>query len=145
MQNRSLQESIAYLIHDVTRDLNRAFDQRMAPLGLTRAQWWVLGALFFNDGQMQTELAQDLGFSKVALGGLLDRLEAKGWIERRSHPSDRRAKCIYRTAKVESLLTEMKGTAETMADDLVEGLSTKEHRQLVVMLLALKANLAKLG
>lgn len=145
MQHKSLQESIAYLIHDVTRDLNRAFDQRMAPLGLTRAQWWVLGSLYFNDGQMQTELAQDLGFSKVALGGLLDRLEAKGWIERRSHPSDRRVKCIYRTAEVEKLLGTMKGTAETMANDLVSGLSTREHQQLVVMLRTLKENLAKLG
>ncbi len=141
MSNEPIQNTIVYLIHEVTRHLNREFDQRMAPLGLTRAQWWVLATLYFNDGQMQTELARDLGFTKVALGGLLDRLEAKGWIERRSHPSDRRAKCIFKTARVENLLTEMKGIAETMASDLVSGLSTREHEQFVAMLQVLKGNL----
>ncbi len=145
MPDESIQNTIAYLIHEVTRHLNSEFDQRMAPLGLTRAQWWVLATLYFNDGQMQTELARDLGFTKVALGGLLDRLEAKGWIKRLPHPTDRRAKCIFKTARVENLLVEMKGVAEAMASELVSGLNARDHEQLIAMLQVLKVNLENMA
>jgi DNA-binding MarR family transcriptional regulator len=141
----SFQNTAGYLVHEVTRLLNREFDQRMLPLGLTRAQWWVLASLYFDDGVMQTELARDLGFSKVALGGLLDRLEAKGWVERRPHPADRRANLVYRTAKVEGLLATMRDVAEEINRDLVSALSPQEHKQLVASLQTLKATLAAQG
>jgi len=142
MASDSFQNTVAYLVHEVTRLLDREFDQRMLPLGLTRAQWWVLASLYFEDGVMQTELARDLGFSKVALGGLLDRLEAKGWVERRPHPADRRANLVYRTAKVESLLATMKEVAEGINHDFIAALTPQEHKQLVTSLQTLKASLA---
>ena len=97
MKALDFRSNAGYLIHEADRLMSRQFDRRMRALGLTRAQWWVLAQLYFNDGVTQSELAQELGFSKAALGGLLDRLEAKGWLERRPHATDRRAKRLYRT------------------------------------------------
>src|SRR5438046_669126 len=87
------EDNAGYLIAEVNRLMSRDYDRRMRALGLTRAQWWVLAQLHFHDGVTQSVLSADLGFSKAALGGLLDRLEDKGWIERRPHPHDRRANC----------------------------------------------------
>lgn len=131
-----------YLIHENARLLNRVYDQRMSRLGMTRAQWWVLAKLYFNDDVTQTELAEELGFSKAALGALLDRLEANGWIRRRRHAGDRRARRVLRTAKAESVMTEMRRVAVAMNRDLIRGLSRNEHATLVRLLKRVRDNLA---
>src|SRR5258707_3534567 len=86
---------IAFHIHDVSRMRRSAYDQVMKPLGVTRAQWWVLAHLSRHDGMMQTELADVLDVGKASLGTLIERLEAGGWIERRADPGDKRAKRVY--------------------------------------------------
>src|SRR5260370_31973343 len=75
---------IGFLIHDVSRLRRTAFDQRMKPLGLTRSQWWVLSGVsrHGDSGVTQTELANVLDLGKVALGGLIDRLEERGFVKR---------------------------------------------------------------
>src|ERR1700730_4739488 len=86
---------LSFLIHDVSRMRRTAYDQLMRPLGVTRAQWWVLAHLSRRDGMMQTELADSLDVGKASLGTLIDRLEAGGFVERREDPTDRRAKRLY--------------------------------------------------
>ena len=65
---------LGYLIHDVSRLRRLSFDRELAPLGITRSQWWVLAFIARNDGLPQTELANELEVGKVALGALVDRL-----------------------------------------------------------------------
>lgn len=131
----------AYLIAEIDRLLSREYDRRMRALGLTRAQWWVLAQLHFRDGITQTELAADLGLGKQALGGLLDRLQAKGWIERRAHPRDRRANCVYRTAAVSDLLARMRRIALDMTREQLGCLDRRQQEQLVELLGRLRAHL----
>jgi MarR family transcriptional regulator for hemolysin len=130
-----------YLIHENARLLNRVYDRRMSALGMTRAQWWVLAKLYFNDDVTQTELAAELGFSKAALGALLDRLEGNGWIQRRQHPTDRRARRVLRTPKAEAVMAEMRSVAVAMNRNLIRGLSRAEHATLVHLLQRVRDNL----
>ena len=64
---------------------------------LTRNQTRLISELLKEDGQTQTELAHALEIHKVSIGIYLSELEAMGLVERRQHPTDRRAKCIYLT------------------------------------------------
>ena len=64
-----------FLIHDVSRLRRVVVDRALKPLGITRSQWWVLAFLSRRDGMTQTALAADLDLTKVAIGGLLDRME----------------------------------------------------------------------
>ena len=73
-----------FLIHDVSRLRRVVVDRALKPLGITRSQWWVLAFLSRRDGMTQTALASDLDLTKVAVGGLLDRMEAAGFVERRA-------------------------------------------------------------
>lgn len=134
MKALDFRSNAGYLIHEADRLMSRQFDRRMRALGLTRAQWWVLAQLYFNDGVTQSELAQELGFSKAALGGLLDRLEAKGWLERRPHATDRRAKRLYRTRQVGTLLHRMRGVALEMTTDMLAGLDRGDRATLMRLL-----------
>jgi DNA-binding MarR family transcriptional regulator len=60
-----------------------------------------------KEGIIQGDLAQTLGIRAVTLGGLVDRMESKNWIERRPDEKDRRAKRIWLTPsgrKLEKLI-----------------------------------------
>lgn len=143
MPARDFESNIGHLIHQVDLWMNREFDRRMRPLGLTRAQWQVLARLFFSDGVTQSELADELGCSKMALVGVLDRLEAKGQIERRAHPTDRRAKCVFARPAVEGLLKEMERIARAMTADAVSVLSPAQQRELVKLLRLVRDDLVE--
>src|SRR5271157_3485951 len=88
--------NLGFLVHDVSRLRRVVIDHALKPLGITRSQCWVLANLHWHNGEpaMQTEFAKALDLGKVALGGLLDRLEAHGYIVRRPAPGDRRAKLV---------------------------------------------------
>jgi DNA-binding MarR family transcriptional regulator len=49
------------------------------------------------DGATVTELAEHLGFTRQAASQIIDELEHKGYVERRPHPSDARARLIVLT------------------------------------------------
>src|ERR1700721_3145652 len=88
---------LGYLIHDVSRLRRMMFDRALAPLGITRRQWWVLAFISRKDGLPQTQLANELDVGKVALGALIDRLESAGFVVRRTDPIDRRVKRVFLT------------------------------------------------
>jgi MarR family transcriptional regulator, transcriptional regulator for hemolysin len=119
---------LGFLVHDVSRLRRTVIDKALKPLGITRSQWWVLSNLSRNSNHemMQTELAKLLDIGKVALGGLLDRLEAAGYIERRADPADRRAKRIVMTPKGEDVLDRMQERGRKLNDDTLIGISPAE-------------------
>lgn len=117
------------------------FDDFMRPLGVTRSQWWVLAHLSRHDGMVQTELANRLELGKAALGGLVDRLESAGIVERRADEIDRRAKRVYLSAKGARLIAEMRERSNQMSDRILSGLTRDARRQLAEMLALVKRNL----
>lgn len=132
---------LGFLIHDVSRLRRNAFDQLMKPLGVTRSQWWVIAHLSRHDGMMQTELANLLDVGKVTLGGLIDRLENGGWVERRPDPKDRRAKRIFLTKNAHHLIEEMRDAERQHNSNVLKGLSRKERDELSDKLNRIKCNL----
>jgi len=132
---------IGFLIHDVSRLRRNTFDQFMKPLGVTRSQWWVIAHLSRKDGMMQTELAGLLDVGKVTLGGLVDRLEAGGWIDRRPAPGDRRVKNVFLTEKSLGLLKEMRTVEKALNQSVLKGFTAEERNQLADLLTRVKANL----
>src|ERR1700720_717567 len=83
---------LGYLIHDVSRLRRMMFDRELAPLGITRSQWWVLAFISRKDGLPQTQLANELDVGKVAVGALIDRLESSGFVIRQADPVSPRAR-----------------------------------------------------
>ena len=88
---------LGFLIHDVSRLRRIVIDRALKPAGITRSQWWVLSFLGRRDGMTQTALAADLDLTKVAVGGLVERMEAAGFAERRPDLRDGRIKRVYLT------------------------------------------------
>jgi DNA-binding MarR family transcriptional regulator len=129
---------IGVVISDVARLLRTEFDRRVRKLGLTRSQWLVLTRLHRNPGASHSELADMLEVEKPTAGRMIDRLEANGWVERRSEKDDRRVKRGYLTAGAERVHKRIWRVAETTVEDALADLSTDEGRQLMSLLLRVK-------
>jgi MarR family transcriptional regulator, transcriptional regulator for hemolysin len=143
MFREDLSRNFGFILNDVARLMRTAFDRRVKSLGLTRSQWWVLNHLFRNNGATQSELADILEIEKATLGRLLDRMQAKGWIRREDHASDRRAKRVFLTDEVEPALQGLRAAAAELRKDALAGLQPAQREQFVDMLLAVKASLAR--
>jgi len=137
--------NIGFLINDAARQIRTNYDRRMRELGLTRSQWWVLTHLYFNEGLSQTSLSEILEIERATLGRLLDRLEAKGWIERHTVEKDRRVKLVFLTNAVDPLLRTMRVLAAELRKEATIGLTDEEQDQFIVILTKIKNNLTKMA
>lgn len=90
---------LGFLVWDVSRLWRVALDRALKPLNVTRSQYSILTFLSRRDGMTQTALAADLELTKVAVGGLLERMEAGGFVERRDDEADARVRRVYLTRK----------------------------------------------
>lgn len=144
MIKEDLSRNFGFILNDVARLMRITFDRRVKALGLTRSQWWVLNYLFRNNGTTQSELADILEIEKATLGRLLDRMEAKGWIRRQEHSTDRRAKCVFLTDEVEPAVKTMRAAAADLRRDALANFDNTDRERFVDMLLAIKTNLTSL-
>jgi MarR family transcriptional regulator for hemolysin len=133
---------LGFLIHDVSRLRRKAFDQLMKPLGITRSQWWVIAHLSRHDGMMQSELATLLDVGKMALGGLVIRLEAGGWLIRKPDPADGRIKRVFLTSTSHGLIRKMQAAEKQHNKMVLKGLSQEERNFLIELMTRIKRNLS---
>ncbi len=132
---------LGYLIHDVSRLRRSAFDRCMKPLNVTRSQWWVLAYLSRQDGMTQSQLAEELDIGKVAVGGLIDRLERADFLRREADAGDRRVNRVFLQPKSKQLIAKMRKVNHKMNAQILAGLDDAELEATANVLGAIKANL----
>ncbi|MCC2655342.1 MAG: transcriptional regulator, MarR family [Panacagrimonas sp.] len=136
---------LGFLIHDVSRMRRSAYDQFMKPLGITRAQWWVLAHLSRHDGMMQTQLADVLEVGKASLGDVIESLEAGGWVQRRPDPADKRAKRVYLTKPAQTLIKRMTVMEHDFNGQILSDLNSEELGELIRSLIKIKHAISRLA
>jgi MarR family transcriptional regulator for hemolysin len=132
---------LGYLIHDVSRLRRMMFDRALAPLGITRSQWWVLAFISRKDGLPQTQLANELDVGKVGVGALIDRLESSGFVLRQADPVDRRVKRVFVTKQARGFLEKLRKETDKFNAQLTHGIDRKALEAASDALLAMKHNL----
>jgi DNA-binding MarR family transcriptional regulator len=65
-------------------------------------------------------------------------------VERRPHPSDRRARCLYLTDKVHPMLDSLQEISSGIRAEAVAGIPSAEFEHLLDMLERIKTNLSSL-
>jgi len=133
-----------FLIHDVSRLRRIVVDRSLRHLGITRSQWWVLAFLSRRDGMTQTALATDLDLTKVAIGGLLDRMEAGGFVERRADERDARARRVYLTRAGQKLVSTIRENVDAVEVDILTEVSEEELDQSAQTLIKIKKRLLEM-
>jgi DNA-binding MarR family transcriptional regulator len=121
-------------MHDVARLMRKRFEQRVRKLDLTRSQWQVLAKLAKNEGVHQKGLADLLEIESITLARLLDKMQERGLIERRRHPTDRRLSLLFLTPAARPVLEVMRGLGEQTRCEAMADFSEAESEQLMQML-----------
>lgn len=129
------------LLTEVGTLLATVYDRRSP---LTRNQTRLLGALMKRDGQTQTELANELEIHKVSIGIYVSELEAFKLVERRLHPTDRRAKCIFLTPTFHATKHIGVGYYATIHHEATQGIDNKAYLTMLDCIALMQGNLTML-
>jgi len=100
-------DCLCFQVGRAARKMSKITREKVAPYGLTTTQFFLLTALYEEDGIFISTLARKVALDKATLTGMLDRLERDGLTERRADPEDRRAIRIHLTEKAEGLRHEL--------------------------------------
>ena len=93
----------------------------------------------------QHALGKLVGIDPSSMVSTIDELEAKGLVERRPHPTDRRAHALYITELGRRTLAQGRKLARTAQEELLAPLNAEEREQLHSMLLRLAEATREVG
>jgi DNA-binding MarR family transcriptional regulator len=93
-------ELLAKYLTDIRAILKRTQDTEIAAAGLTLPQVDVLRELTNANGLSLKELSKRLGLVHSTVSGIVDRLEQRGFVQRRADPDDKRFTRIYASQNV---------------------------------------------
>ena len=136
------QDTLGFLLADVSRLMRRAFQQRLEGSDLTLAQARTLVRISRHQGIRQVELAELLEIQPITLARLIDQLAAAGLVERRSDPHDRRAYQLFLTAAATPQLDAIQRVGEANRIAALQGFSNDEAAQVMLALRRIRDNLS---
>lgn len=105
----------------------RIFAEEVGP-DLTPVQFAALVAIAQKPGLGQAELAAEIGYDRATIGGVIDRLAAKGWVSRTPSLEDRRQNVITVTPDGERALAQATPAVETVQSRFVSPLDPSEQQ-----------------
>ena len=94
-----------------------------------------------NEGIHQGALADVLEIEPITVVRIVDKLEEKGLVERRRHPTDRRIRLLFLTDAARQPLTKMRELGDLTRADALVGVTEADRDHLLQLLVQLKLNL----
>ena len=105
----------------------RAFD-------LTPVQYAALVAIQTHPGIDATRLSAVIAFDRSTLGSVIERIEAKGLVERKASPDDKRIKLLHLTRSGAALLREIVPAVDRAQARMLEPLKPADRKTLMALL-----------
>lgn len=140
------ENSVGYWICTTSHALRKAVEAELSKVGdLTLRQWEVLACLACEEGLTQAEMADRLGIEPPTLAGVVNRMEAAGWLERRTCPEDRRKNRIYSTEQSEGVWRQTTEICHRVRQKAVEGIDAATLEALKSACDTIRENLADAG
>jgi len=138
----SLNRDITATIVTLARLIRTEADKRARHHGMTRAQWTILINLERQPGLLQKELAEVLEVEPITVARLVDRLEARGMVERRGDPTDRRCWRLHLTDASRPLMSEIDRQLNELAAIAVDGIDPAELAKVAPLLSRMREQVA---
>ena len=101
-----------------------------AGLDLTPVQFAAMDAIATTPGIDQASIAAQIAYDRATIGGVIDRLEQKGWIKRTISNRDRRAREVTLTPIGRDILDRAIPVVSALQADILPGLSEDETSHL---------------
>jgi DNA-binding MarR family transcriptional regulator len=101
---------------------------------LTPVQYAALIAIHTHPGIDATRLSAVIAFDRSTLGSVIERLEAKGHIDRRPAREDRRVKLLYLTKVGAALLRDVMPAVDHAQARMLQPLKSADRKTLLALL-----------
>jgi len=129
------QSSFGWLIAVLGNDLATSLDSHLKGIGLSLNLWPTLFALWEEDGLTQSELTERCNTAHYTTTRLLDTLEKMALVERRPHPTSRRAHLVFLTEQGKALEQKATQLAKDCNAEFLSALPASEQDELNKLLL----------
>ena len=106
-------------------------------LGLTPVQFGALIAIREVPGTDATRVSDVIFFDRATIGNVLERLEKRGLIVRKSDAEDKRTKRLFLTPKGQAIIKKIDATASLIAKRILAPLPAHERSHFLQMLATL--------
>jgi DNA-binding MarR family transcriptional regulator len=129
-----LQTHLGYFLRRLQVEIFRDFIATLAEFDLRPAQFSVMVLIGANPGRSQAEIGKALNIERARLAKMLNELERRRWVRRRSAVNDGRSHSLHLTPAGTAKLEQMKALADRHERRLAARLGKERHRQLLGML-----------
>jgi len=129
-----LPELIGYHLRRAQLNVFQDFTRAIGAGELTPGQYGALVVIDRNPGLSQTRLGQTLGIDRSTLVAVIDRLEARGLVERANAPNDRRSYALHASDAGKALLVELTRRVRAHEDYIAGDLGASERAALIASL-----------
>lgn len=110
------------------------FAEHLADADITPVQFAILNALRDTPEIDQVSLAKRVAFDPATSGSVIGRLEAKGWLSRQPHATDRRRKLLVITPQGVQALANVQALVAQVQAQILSPLSPDEQKLFVDLL-----------
>ena len=124
----SVDSMAGHLIRRLNQLSTHVFQTRLQRAGydLTPVQFAALDTLGASPGLDQASIAARIAYDRATIGGVIDRLEQKGYVTRTTSARDRRAREVTLTTRGRSVYDEVFPIVSALQDDILAGLDAAE-------------------
>jgi MarR family transcriptional regulator, lower aerobic nicotinate degradation pathway regulator len=126
-----------YLFRRMQQIAVSIFMEECKAFDLTPVQYAALIAIHTHPGIDATRLSAVIAFDRSTLGSVIERLQAKDYIERKPAPEDKRIKLLYLTKSGAALLKEIIPVVERAQARMLEPLKPADRKALMGLLVQL--------
>ena len=135
------EDNIARHLSVIWRYLIMYAARNLEHLGIGSGQYPYLLALYEEDGQSQQSLSDRLLVDKSATVGAINKLEALGYVDRRTDENDKRYYRIFLTALGWKIKPELQAIVGGALESLLTGLSDDERATALELTRRMAANI----
>ena len=136
--------TLGFLMRENSRLMRRRFvyHARKAELPVNRSEASLLSAVFYEPGINQAGVASMLDMETISVVRLVDGLEQAGLVERRPHPTDRRAWTLWLTKSGKAAVAQVRAITEVVRAEALAGVSDTDRERLFDLLVEIRTNLS---
>jgi MarR family transcriptional regulator, lower aerobic nicotinate degradation pathway regulator len=126
-----------YLFRRMQQIAVSIFMEECKAFDLTPVQYAALIAIHTHPGIDATRLSAVIAFDRSTLGSVIERLQAKDFVERRPAPEDKRIKLLYLTKSGAAILRDIIPAVERAQARMLEPLKPADRKALMGLLVQL--------
>ena len=117
-----LWERPGFLIRRLNQIHYAMFFEECSHENITPVQYGILTALSLTPGSDQTTIGLELGLDRTTTADVVKRLEEKGYLERKVHPTDRRSRQAFITKEGMRVMSQLQAGMWNAGDRLLKPL-----------------------